>query len=119
MKKDDIYDPAGFRIPVKWEEPDLPHKPKPRERHIGCPVWFLRRVVEAVGGEQLAVGLYLYRLRHIHRSKTVKVPNGWLEEQLGISRHVKYRALRALEAAGIVRAHPSKQREAVVITFLV
>src|SRR5262249_5257450 len=119
MKKDDIYDPAGFRIPVRWEEPDLPHKPRPRERHIGCPVWFLRRAAEAVGGDQLAVALYLYRLGHVHRSKAGKMANGWLEGQLGISRHVKYRAVRALEAAGIIRIHPSKQREAVVITFLV
>ena len=119
MKKDDIYDPEGFRIPVKWEEPDLPNKPKPRERHVGCPVWFLRLAVEATGGRRLAVAMSLYRLRVIHRSKTVKVPNGWLEEQLGIGCDTKARAIRDLAAAGILRVHPQKGREATVITFLV
>jgi hypothetical protein len=110
---------AGAGRWIEVEDVSAPTKSKAEGRHIGCPVWFLRRAVEATGGDPLAVALYLYRLRHIHRDKTVKVPNGWLERELGISRYVKYRAIHALEAAGILRVHPRNGKEAVVVTFLV
>jgi hypothetical protein len=91
--------------------------PKPRRarsaaesRHIGCPLaWFTRVFPVVRGKNELAVALYLYRLREIRRNRTVKVSNVGLLTDLGIDRYAKYRALRRLAGAGIItikRRHP-------------
>jgi hypothetical protein len=75
------------------------------ERHIGCPMWWLAWVLPVVHSKgELAVALYLYRLRVIHgfRARTIKVSNGRLAVELGIDRFTKYRALRRLATAGII-----------------
>jgi hypothetical protein len=59
-------------------------------RHIGCPLWWFTQVYPAVRGKgELAVALYLYRLRVIQRSCTVKVSNERLSAELGIDRFTK------------------------------
>jgi hypothetical protein len=73
-------------------------------RHIGCPLWWFTQVYPAVRGKgELAVALYLYRLRVIQRSCTVKVSNERLSAELGIDRFTKYRALRQLADAGLIK----------------
>jgi hypothetical protein len=72
-------------------------------RHIGCPLsWFLLVFPIVRGKNELAVALYIYRLRSIQRSRTVKVSNTRLLTELGIDRFAKYRALRRLAGAGII-----------------
>jgi hypothetical protein len=85
-------------------------------RHIGWPLsWFtwVYPVLHSKG--ELAVALYLYRLRAIQHSRTVKVSNVLLLVELGIDRHAKYRALRRLADAGIitVRRKPHRSLEIV------
>jgi hypothetical protein len=42
-------------------------------RHIGCPLsWFVQVFPVVRGKNELAVALYLYRLRTIQRSRTVR-----------------------------------------------
>ena len=73
-------------------------------RHIGCPLAWFRRVFPVVRGKrELAVALYLYRLRSIRRTASVVVANEHLLIELGIDRYVKYRTLKRLAEAGIVR----------------
>jgi DNA-binding transcriptional ArsR family regulator len=98
-----------------WDR--VPSKSESGDRHIGCPVRWLKLVLPAVGGAKLAVALYLYRLRVVQHSRTVAVPNGWLRDELGISRRTKYKALTDLERAGIIRIQ-RKGREAPTVTFL-
>jgi hypothetical protein len=47
------------------------------------------------------VWLWLWRLRSIRRSRTVKVSNSGLAE-LGIDRFTKYRSLKRLAEAGLI-----------------
>lgn len=91
--------------------------PAPGSRHIGCPLAWFKRVYPVVRGKgELAVALYLYRLRTIQQSRTVAISNERLLTELGIDRYAKYRALRRLAQAGIitVKRHGKK---AVQITF--
>jgi hypothetical protein len=93
-------------------------KPRDQHRHIGCPVRWLQRLLEVVGSPgELAVGLYVYRLRHVRRSRTVIVSNEWLERELGINRFTKYRALRKLAEAGLLHPHPRTRKEATMVTI--
>jgi hypothetical protein len=86
-------------------------------RHIGCPLsWFVQVFPVLRGKNELAVALYLYRLRTIQRSRTVRVSNVRLLTELGIDRFAKYRALRRLAAAGIITLkRPSAGRSLEVI----
>jgi hypothetical protein len=86
------------------------------QRHIGCPLSWFRLVFPVVRGKnELAVAIYLYRLRALRHSRTVAVPNGFLAE-LGIERHAKYRALDRLEAAGLITVRRYLKRT-IEITF--
>ena len=106
---------------------DLEHLPPTRHRrtstavadgrHIGCPLWWFTLVFPIVRGKnELAVALYIYRLRMIRRSRTVAVSNTRLLTELGIDRFAKYRALRRLAGAGIIRIKRHNKR-ALEITF--
>jgi hypothetical protein len=87
-------------------------------RHIGCPIWWLKRVYPVAKSKgELAVALYLYRLRSVNGRKTVTVPNGWLRKELGIDRYTKYRALDRYAKAKLIRVR-RRGRGALQITFL-
>jgi hypothetical protein len=88
------------------------------ERLIGCPVWWLQRVLPVVGSKnQLAVALYLWRRRVIcGNHRTFDVPNGELKSW-GISRKTKYQTLDRLAAAGLIRIN-RKGKEALTATIL-
>jgi hypothetical protein len=72
-------------------------------RLIGCPLWWFTWVFPIVHGKnELAIALYVYRLRIIQHSRTVKVSNERLASELGIDRFAKYRALKRLADAGVI-----------------
>ena len=64
--------------------------------------WFMQIYPVVRGKNELAVALYIYRLRIIQHSRTVKVSNVRLLTELGIDRFAKYRALQRLAKAGII-----------------
>jgi hypothetical protein len=85
-------------------------------RHIGCPLsWFMLVFPVVRGKNELAFALYLYRLRMVRRSRTVKVSNSRLLTELGIDRYAKYRALRRLEQAGIISLKRQNSRSLEVV----
>jgi hypothetical protein len=87
------------------------------EHFIGCPVWWLQRVLPVVKGNQIVVALYLWRRRIVcGNRKTFSVPNGELKSW-GISRKTKYQALDRLTAAGMIRTN-RKGKEALTVTIL-
>jgi hypothetical protein len=93
----------GRRVEVET----LPSRVTPsRQRvdaHIGCPVEWLKRVLPLVKTkQQLAVAIWLHRRRAICRNVVFTIPNESLQKDLGLSRHVKYKALRYLEKAKVV-----------------
>ena len=86
-------------------------------RHIGCPMWWLKAVLPVVHGKnEVAVALFLYRLRVIYRSRTVPVTNVRLFAELGIDRRTKYLTIKLLERAGLITVERHNQR-ALKITF--
>jgi hypothetical protein len=79
-----------------------PKRRAPKDGHIGCPLSWFRLVFPVVRGKsELAVALWLYRLRSIRHSRTITVSNGALAE-LGVDRFAKYRGLRRLAKAGLI-----------------
>ena len=89
----------------------------PTVRHIGCPLWWFRLVFPVVRGKnELAVALYIYRLRIDPPQPHVAVSNTRLLAELRIDRFAKYRALRRLADAGIIKVKRHNKR-ALKITF--
>jgi hypothetical protein len=88
------------------------------KRFIGCPIPWLAWVAPLLKSkEQLIVMLYLYRRCCICRSNTVAVPTEELEE-LGIGRWGKYRLLRLLEQAGVLRVEETSRQETLKVRLL-
>jgi hypothetical protein len=73
------------------------------------------RQAQVRGKSELAVALHIYRLRSIRHSRTITVSNGPLAE-LEIDRFAKYRALRRLAEADLIRIK-SNNRKALNVSF--
>ena len=81
-------------------------------------MWWFKLVFPIVRGKnELAVALYIYRLRIIRRSRTVVISNTGLLTELAIDRYTKYRALRRLADAGIVQVRRHNKRGAQNYVF--
>jgi hypothetical protein len=120
---------AGLFTDDGTDDPlDEPGKPPPRakqskrvrvagpDRFIGCPFWYFKLAVSiSRTGHELAVALYIYRLRMVQRSRTVSVSNERLFTELGINRFTKYRALQKLADAGAIRIRRRNKRTLVVV----
>jgi hypothetical protein len=78
--------------------------------------WLGRVLRQVRSAEQLAVLLLIYRRCLMARGQTVPLPNGDIEA-LGMSRYGKYRALNALEGAGLITREPWDGK-AVRVTLL-
>jgi hypothetical protein len=87
-------------------------------RHIGCPLWWLQRVLPLISSKnQLVVAIYLCRRRAVCGDrKTFDVPNSELKS-LGISRRTKYQTFARLEAGGVIRIR-RKGKKALTVTIL-
>jgi hypothetical protein len=93
----------GRRIEVETLPSRVTSRRRRADRHIGCPVEWLKRVLPLVQSkEQLAIAIWLHRRHVICRSDLFTVPNEVLREDLGLSRYVKYKALRHLEQARVI-----------------
>jgi hypothetical protein len=83
-------------------KPSVSAQARRLSRHIGCPLPWLERVYPVARSKgDIVVWLWLWRLRSIRRSRTVKVTNNGLTS-LGITRFTKYRALRRFAEAGLI-----------------
>lgn len=109
----------GEKLDNLWiDGPDLitdaPALDKQSEGNFcGAPVWWWQRVASVVNTkEQLIVAIYLWRRRSVcgHRN-TFDVPNGELQIFWGISRHIKYRTLDMLAAAGLIKINPPRKNK--------
>jgi hypothetical protein len=79
-------------------------------------LWWFKLVFPIVRGKnELAVALYIYRLRIIRRSRTVVISNTGLLTELAIDRYAKYRALRRLADARIVQVRRHNKRALKVV----
>jgi hypothetical protein len=102
--------------PLDDPAPSVKRVARTERGHIGCPLLWFKLVFPLVHGKnELAVALWLYRLRAIRRSRTITVTNGPLSE-LGIDRFAKYRALRRLARARLIIIK-SSNRKSIHVRF--
>jgi hypothetical protein len=88
---------------------------QPRASYEQVQWWWSERVVNIRGAsaKTMFVGIWLFRLKWKHRSLTFPVPNGQLAAR-GISRFAKNRALRQLEAAGLIVVEWRRKKTPIV-----
>ena len=72
-----------------------------RDPFVNVPLWWGAAAAEAIRAPGVLVCLELLHRAWKVRSTTFSIPNGWLEKN-GVSRKVKYRILRDLEAAKLI-----------------
>ena len=108
----------GRRIEVETLESRVGRKRRHADQHIGCRLEWLKRVLPlAETKEQLAVAIWLHRRRAVCRNELFTVPNQELHEDLGLSRKVKYAALRHFEKTEVIAVVRDGKR-ALQVRFL-
>ena len=117
LDADDAKTEAEFRR--LQEATKLPRKRKRARQHIGCPWEFLVTVRQHIqGSAALLVALCVYRqMAREKRYGALTLPGPDLVE-LGVNRSLKQRALRDLEAAGIVRLVDKGPGQKIEVTLL-
>ena len=101
--RDDIVIRDGRRIKVETIERPAGSKRRRANPHIGSPLEWAKRIRPLMKTkDQVFVALWLHRRRVICGSELFTVPNKALQEDLGLSRRVKYGALAHLEKAGVI-----------------
>ena len=74
---------------------------KTKDPFVKVPLWFAVEAARATKTPKALVWLRLLHMAWKANSSTFPLPNGKLESE-GVSRFAKYRALRELEAAGLI-----------------
>jgi hypothetical protein len=94
------------------------HKIAFEQRLVGCPMWWLQRVLSAANSKgQLVVGIYLWRCFSLNKeNRTFNLPNNELKA-LGVKRHTKYRALAVFTKAGLITVQKNGH-ESLVVTII-
>ena len=108
----------GRRIEVETLPSRLTARRQRADRYIGCPVEWLKRVLPLVETKkQLAIAIWLHRRRAVCRNELFTVPNQELHKDLGLSRKVKYAALRHFEKMRVITVIRDSKR-ALQVRFL-
>ena len=104
----------AFRQEVKRLPKAKPPRPGPGEKFLKGPIpWSWLSKGASLKGQALHVGLALWLLAGIKRSQSVALSNSVLQD-LGVSRFSGYRALHALEEAGLISVERHTGRNPVV-----
>jgi hypothetical protein len=74
---------------------------KKAEPFVKVPLWWATAAAKATRTTKAPVWMRLLHLAWKGQQRTFCLPNGWLAEQ-GVSRFTKNRALKELEAAGLI-----------------
>jgi len=72
-----------------------------KDAFVKVPLWWAVSAAEATRDPAALVWIYLLHASWKEKSMTVPLPNGWLG-RCGVSRDVKRRVLRDLEATGLI-----------------
>jgi hypothetical protein len=87
------------------------------DQYVKVPLWWAEQAAAATGTQKAFVWVWLLYLAWKASSNTVTVPNGKLEAY-GVSRKVKYKVLRELEAAGLIKVERQVRKSPVVTLLL-
>lgn len=120
-KSMDALDPTNLALGSTVLAPTSRHQRKAARGHrfLKGPIpWPWLVAAANLRGRTLHVAVVLWFLAGLTRSTTVKLGGRQLAE-LGVDRHAKYRALRALERAGLVRVKRSPGQNPLVTLFSV
>jgi hypothetical protein len=89
-----------------------------KKRFVQVPLWWAEAVAKvATGGATMLVSVYLLHMAWKAKSTTFPLPNGYLD-RCGVSRKIKYRVLRELEAAGLIVVE-RRHRKSPLVTLVV
>ena len=112
----DALDPKklAYRREVNRLPKVKPPRPGPGEKFLKVPIpWSWLSKAARLKGQALHVGMALWFLAGIKRNGTITLSGSVLED-LGVSRHSGYRALHALESAGLISVDRYTGRNPVV-----
>jgi hypothetical protein len=107
-----------FELPA-WKQTELmaDAPPRPSQHYFTFGEdWFARILEVARTPSQWAVATVLYRECLRRQSQTVDLSNGVLKE-LGVTRQAKYRALIALEKAGVLTVEEADKGHSTRVTL--
>lgn len=93
-----------------------PVKRKKAEPFVKVPLWWAIEATKATRTPKALVWIELLHTSWRVKSLTFPLPNERLK-RVGISRYMKYRALRELEAAGLIVVE-RRQRKTVMVTLV-
>ena len=75
---------------------------KAKDKFAKVPLWWAEQAAQATRTPKAMVWIWLLHLAWASRSNTFRLPNERLQDR-GVSRYTKRRALRELEAAGLIQ----------------
>ncbi|UFX45430.1 hypothetical protein HAP47_0001475 [Bradyrhizobium sp. 41S5] len=95
-----------------------PLRKSKRDTFVQVPLWWIEQATEATRTGKAMVCVWLLHLSWTSHSRTFRLPNRRLQLR-GVSRFVKARAVRELEAAGLIEVvrEPGKS-PTVTLKFL-
>jgi hypothetical protein len=91
-------------------------KAKATDKFVKVPLWWAEQAARATGTPKAFVWIWLLHLAWKAKSNTFPLPNGQLRDH-SVHRNTKDRALRELEAAGLIQVI-RKTRKTPVVTLL-
>jgi hypothetical protein len=86
---------------------------KKKDAFVKVPLWWAAEAAKATHSPAALVCIYLLHASWKEKSLTVSLPNGWLKQH-GVSREVKRRVLRDLEAAGLIAVERTDRKSPLV-----
>src|SRR5262249_46614095 len=102
----------GRRILVRTLDAGPP-KRKRKEPFVVVPLSWAEQATRATNTPKAFIWLWLLHLAWKAKSNTVSLPNGQLRDR-GVHRNTKDRALRELEAAGLIRVIRERRKTPIV-----
>jgi hypothetical protein len=94
----------GRRIEVETFDTGIaPRKHRKEDLFAKVPLWWAAEAAKATKAPEILVCVDLLHRAWKEKGKSFTMPNGWLEKN-GMDRRVKYRVLRNLEAAKLIKA---------------
>jgi hypothetical protein len=103
----------GRRIAIKTLNPIGTPKRKRAEPFVMVPLRWAEQAARATSTPKAFVWLWLLHLTWKAKNNTVPLSNGQLQKP-GVHRHTKARALKELEAAGLIRVVQGHRKTPVV-----
>jgi hypothetical protein len=91
----------------------MTNKERAKDKFVQVPLWWAEHAAKATNTPKAMVWAWLAYLAWEQRSMTFRLPNERLQVR-GASRYAKRRALRQLEAAGLIKVDRTNGKSPIV-----